>query len=80
MDGKHTWRCNVFVQRIWKSVKCEEVYLHAYGSLSNSRASIGQYLAFYNRRRTHQSLGRQRYRSPREFLADRSTAEDVPGL
>ncbi len=59
MDGKGAWRDNVFVERIWKSVKYEEVYLHAYASVSEARASIGRYLAFYNGRRPHQSLGRQ---------------------
>ncbi len=59
MDGKGAWRDNVFVERIWKSVKYEEVYLRAYASVSDARASISWYLAFYNRRRPHQSLGRQ---------------------
>lgn len=59
MDGKGAWRDNVFVERIWKSVKYEEVYLRAYTSVSDARASIGRYLAFYNGRRPHQSLGRQ---------------------
>lgn len=59
MDGKGAWRDNVFVERIWKSVKYEEVYLRAYASVSDARASISRYLAFYNGRRPHQSLGRQ---------------------
>lgn len=59
MDGKGAWRDNVFVERIWKSVKYEEVYLRAYASVSDARASIGRYLAFYNGQRPHQSLGRQ---------------------
>ena len=59
MDGKGAWRDNVFVERIWKSVKYEEVYLRAYASVSDARASIGRYLAFYNGKRPHQSLGRQ---------------------
>jgi putative transposase len=59
MDGKGAWRDNVFVERIWKSVKYEEVYLRAYASVSEARASIARYLAFYNGRRPHQSLGRQ---------------------
>jgi transposase InsO family protein len=63
MDGKGAWRDNVFVERIWKSVKYEEVYLRAYASVSDARASIGRYLAFYNGRRPHQSLGRQDARS-----------------
>ena len=59
MDGKGAWRDNVFVERIWKSVKYEEVYLHAYDSVSAARASIGRYLDFYNRRRPHSSLDRR---------------------
>ena len=59
MDGKGAWRDNVFVERIWKSVKYEDVYLHAYDSVGEARASIGRYLDFYNRRRPHSSLDRQ---------------------
>ncbi len=47
MDGKGSWRDNVFVERIWRSVKYEEVYLRAYESVADARASIGRYLAFY---------------------------------
>jgi putative transposase len=67
MDGKGAWRDNVFVERIWKSVKYEEVYLKAYGSVSEARASIGRYLDFYNRRRPHSSLDR---RTPDEAYFD----------
>jgi putative transposase len=56
MDGKGAWRDNVFVERLWRSVKYEEVYLHAYDSVSEARALIGHYLGFYNRRRPHSSL------------------------
>ena len=56
MDGKGAWRDNVFVERIWKSVKYEEVYLRAYDSVADARASIGRYLDFYNRHRPHSSL------------------------
>jgi putative transposase len=56
MDGKGAWRDNVFVERLWRSVKYEEVYLRAYDSVSEARASIGRYLDFYNSRRPHQSL------------------------
>ena len=56
MDGKGAWRDNVFVERLWRSVKYEEVYLKAYDSVSQARASIGRYLDFYNRRRPHSSL------------------------
>ena len=56
MDGKGRWRDNVFVERIWKSIKYEEVYLHAYASVSEARTSIGRYLEFYNSIRPHSSL------------------------
>ena len=56
MDGKGAWRDNVFVERLWRSVKYEEVYLRAYDSVSEARTSIGRYLDFYNRRRPHSSL------------------------
>jgi putative transposase len=59
MDGKGAWRDNVFVERLWRSIKYEEVYLRAYESVSEARASIGRYLDFYNRRRPHSSLDRQ---------------------
>ena len=56
MDGKGAWRDNVFVERLWRSVKYEGVYLRAYDSVGEARQSIGQYLDFYNGRRTHSSL------------------------
>jgi len=56
MDGKGSWRDNVFVERLWRSVKYEEVYLKAYDSVSQARTSIGRYLDFYNRKRPHSSL------------------------
>ncbi len=56
MDGKGAWRDNVFVERLWRTVKYEEVYLHAYDSVPDARASIGRYLDLYNRRRPHSSL------------------------
>jgi putative transposase len=56
MDGKGAWRDNVFVERLWRSVKYEEVYLRAYDNVSAARASIGRYLDFYNGRRPHSSL------------------------
>ena len=56
MDGKGAWRDNVFVERLWRTVKYEEVYLRAYDSVSEARASIGRYLNFYNQRRPHSSL------------------------
>jgi putative transposase len=56
MDGKGAWRDNVFVERLWRSVKYEEVYLRAYESVGEARNSIGRYLDFYNSRRPHSSL------------------------
>ena len=56
MDGKGAWRDNVFVERLRRTVKYEEVYLKAYDTASEARASIGRYLDFYNRRRPHSSL------------------------
>ena len=69
MDGKGSWRDNVFVERLWRSVKYEEVYLKAYESVGEARGSIGRYLAFYNQRRPHSSLDR---RTPDEAYFDRS--------
>ena len=59
MDGKGSWRDNVFVERLWRSVKYEEVYLRAYETVGEARSSIGRYLSFYNSRRPHSSLDRQ---------------------
>ena len=56
MDGKGAWRDNVLVERLWRTIKYEEVYLRAYASVSEARASIGRYLGFYNSRRPHSSL------------------------
>ena len=56
MDGKGAWRDNVFVERFWRTIKYEEVYLHAYDSVAEARQSIGRYLAFYNARRPHTAL------------------------
>ena len=59
MDGKGCWRDNVFVERLWKSIKYEEVYLHAYESVSQAKASLTKYIGFYNTRRPHSSLDGQ---------------------
>jgi putative transposase len=56
MDGKGAWRDNVFVERLWRSVKYEEVYLKAYASVTEARDSLGRYFKFYNQVRPHQSL------------------------
>ena len=57
MDGKGRWADNVFVERLWRSLKYEHVYLHAYESVAEARAKIGRYFAFYNSQRPHSSLG-----------------------
>lgn len=59
MDGKGCWRDNVFVERLWKSVKYEEVYLRAYASVGQAKASLGRYFDFYNRKRPHTALDRR---------------------
>jgi len=59
MDGRGAWRDNVIVERLWRSVKYEEVYLHAYASVPEARTSLGRYLNFYNSSRPHSSLDRQ---------------------
>jgi putative transposase len=64
MDGKGCWRDNVFVERLWKSIKYDEVYLHAYDSVSAAKHGLARYLAFYNQRRPHSSLDRK---TPDEF-------------
>jgi putative transposase len=64
MDGKGSWRDNVFVERIWRSIKYEEVYLRAYDTVSSAKENIGRYIAFYNSRRPHSRLDKQ---TPDEF-------------
>ena len=59
MDGKGRWVDNVFVERLWRSVKYEDVYLKAYDSMAAAKASPGRYFAFYNTERRHQSLDRR---------------------
>ncbi len=58
MDGKGRWMDNVFIERLWRTVKYEEIYLRAYDTVTEASAGIGWYLDFYNARRTHQALGR----------------------
>jgi putative transposase len=66
MDGKGAWRDNIFVERLWRTVKYEEVYLKAYESVRDARTSITRYLDFYNSRRPHSSLDKQ---TPDEFYS-----------
>ena len=56
MDGKGCWRDNVFIERLWKSVKYEEIYLHSYDSVSIAKQALNRYFDFYNRRRPHSTL------------------------
>jgi putative transposase len=67
MDGRGRWIDNVFVERLWRSVKYEEVYLKAYDSISEARKGLGDYFEFYNSRRRHQGLD---YRTPDEVYWD----------
>ncbi len=64
MDGKGRWVDNVFIERLWRSLKYEEVYLHAYEDASEARLGIGRYMDFYNHDRPHQALG---YQTPDSF-------------
>jgi len=59
MDGKGAWRDNVFVERLWRSVKYEEIYLHAYEAMADVRTGLRSYFDFYNRQRPHDGLNRQ---------------------
>ena len=59
MEGKGAWRDNVFVERLWRSIKCEEIHLRAYDSVGEAKASIGRYLTLYNGRKPHLSLDRK---------------------
>jgi putative transposase len=67
MDGRGAWRDNVFVERLWRSVKYEEVYLRAYDSVGEARASLSRYFTFYNTKRPHSSLDS---RTPEAFYYD----------
>ena len=68
MDGKGSWRDNVFLERLWRSVKYEEIYIRAYDTVSEARTCIGRYLEFYNSGRPHSSLDR---RTPDQAYFDR---------
>ena len=65
MDGKGSYNDNLFIERLWRTVKYEEVYLKAYQDGRDARAGIGDYLRFYNTERPHQALG---YRTPAEVF------------
>jgi len=59
MDGRGAWKDHVFVERLWKSVKYERVYLYAYDSVAEARTSITQYMGWYNHSRPHSSLDKK---------------------
>ena len=59
MDGRGRWIDNVFIERLWKSVKYEEVYLHGYESVAEAKQQLARYFSFYNTGRPHSSLGGQ---------------------
>jgi putative transposase len=71
MDGRGRALDNVFVERLWRSVKYEEVYLKDYGSVREARVQLGRYFRFYNHERPHQSLG---YRTPAAVYAEAKAA------
>ena len=81
MDGKGRYLDNIFVERLWRSIKYEEVYLKAYQTVAEARVGINAYLEFYKRRRPHQSLG---YRTPAQVYqkgqAEKRVAAQEPGL
>ena len=56
MDGKGCWRDNVFVERLWRSLKYEEVYLHAYETVRHAQQGLARYVQFYNQVRPHRAL------------------------
>ena len=73
MDGKGRYADNIFVERLWRTVKYEEVYLKAYASAGEARRELGAYFRFYNDQRPHQALG---YRTPGEVFR---RSHDPPG-
>jgi putative transposase len=75
MDGRGRWMDNVFIERVWRSLKYEEVHLKAYADGREARAGIGEWMIFYNTRRFHQSLG---YKTPMDVWSVGETAMDMP--
>jgi putative transposase len=74
MDGKGRFLDNIFIERLWRSLKYEEVYIRAYASVGEARDGIRSWLVFYNDVRLHQALG---YRTPREMFEAVPTCGDV---
>jgi putative transposase len=75
MDGRGRWMDNVFIERVWRSLKYEEVHLKAYTGGHEARAGIGEWMIFYNTRRFHQALG---YKTPLAVWRAGKTAMDMP--
>ena len=74
MDGKGSYNDNLFIERLWRTLKYEEVYLKAYQGGREARGSLGEYLRFYNTQRPHQALG---YRTPAELFVEGNTGSMV---
>ena len=77
MDSVGSYIDNVFVERLWRSVKYEEAYLKAYESVAEARAGIGTYLGFYNSERPHQTLD---YRTPAQVFEEGRNQVHQPGM
>ena len=67
MDGRGRVFDNIFIERLWRTLKYEEVYIHSYETVKEARESLGRYFRFYNTGRLHESLG---YRTPEEIYFD----------
>ncbi len=74
MDGRGRWMDNVFIERLWRTVKYEEVYLKDYDTVTEALASLRSYFVFYNTQRPHQALG---YRTPLEFYIENTGRHDI---
>jgi putative transposase len=74
MDGKGRYLDNIFIERLWRSLKYEDIYIKIYASVQDARRGIGGWLSFYNDERLHQALG---YRTPREVFQMPETCGDV---
>jgi putative transposase len=74
MDGKGAWRDNVFIERLWRTVKYEHVYLHAYESTSEAKSKVSHYFKFYNQRRPHSKLDRL---TPDQFYFNSLTSKEA---
>jgi len=76
MDGRGHFHDNIFIERLWRSVKYEEVYLHSYELVRDARDGLGDYFDFYNRERRHSSLGK---RTPHEVYFNGASSQSVFG-